>query len=47
MKRFLTFIITLILTATLFAESYKVVKVEGKVFVNDTQAQIEQILTEE
>ena len=47
MKRFLTFIITLILTATLFAESYKVVKVEGKVSINDTPAQVEQILTEE
>ena len=47
MKRFLTFIITLILTATLFAESYKVVKVEGKISINDTPAQVEQILTEE
>ena len=47
MKKFLSFIFAFVLMTSVFATSYKVVNITGKVFVNNTQVEIEQVLDDE
>lgn len=47
MKKFLSFIFTFVLMTSVFATSYKVVNITGKVFVNNSQVEIEQVLDDE
>lgn len=47
MKKFLSFIFAFVLIASVFATSYKVVNITGKVFVNNAQVEIEQVLDDE
>ena len=47
MKKFLSFIFAFVLMTSVFATSYKVVNITGKVFVGNTQVEIEQILDDE
>lgn len=47
MKKFLSFIFTFVLMTSVFATSYKVVNITGKVFVNNAQVEIEQVLDDE
>lgn len=47
MKKFLSFIFAFVLMTSVFATSYKVVNITGKVFVNNAQVEIEQVLDDE
>lgn len=47
MKKILTIIIMNLLFATIFAESYKVTNVVGKVFVDSDQVVVGQVLSDE
>lgn len=47
MKKFLGFIFAFVLMTSVFATSYKVVNITGKVFVNNAQVEIEQVLDDE
>ena len=47
MKKFLSFIFAFVLMTSFFATSYKVVNITGKVFVNNAQVEIEQVLDDE
>ena len=47
MKKILTIIIMNLLFATIFAESYKVLDVVGKVYVGSEQVSVGQVLSEE
>lgn len=47
MKKFLSFIFAFVLITSVFATSYKVVNITGKVFVNNAQVEIEQVLDDE
>lgn len=47
MKKFLSFIFAFVLMTSVFATSYKVVNITGKVFVGNAQVEIEQVLDDE
>lgn len=47
MKKFLSFIFAFVLMTSVFATSYKVVNITGKVFVNNAQVEVEQVLDDE
>ena len=47
MKKFLSFIFAFVLMTSVFATSYKVVNITGKIFVNNAQVEIEQVLDDE
>lgn len=47
MKKFLSFIFAFVLMTSVFATSYKIVNITGKVFVNNAQVEIEQVLDDE
>lgn len=47
MKKFLSFIFAFVLMTSVFATSYKVVNITGKVFINNAQVEVEQVLDDE